>query len=80
LAETVGHTLHASLIYDYPNIDALSGYLAEQFLGQKTDAADLSKSEKEAKRWKDVSGKLDDLAQDDMARLLAQSLTSLEEE
>jgi acyl transferase domain-containing protein/NADPH:quinone reductase-like Zn-dependent oxidoreductase/SAM-dependent methyltransferase/acyl carrier protein len=43
LSGAVGRTLPATLIFDYPTVDALSGYLARQFVPlEMVDASELS--------------------------------------
>lgn len=77
VAEAVGESLPASLIYDYATIEALSKYLLQELAGG--EAADTT-AEREAmvvEPDSSVEDEIEGLSQDDMAQLLADKIASL---
>jgi acyl carrier protein len=80
LAEAMGHSLQTSLVYDHPTIEALSHYLGQELLGIQTDTSKDEKPSADEKHWNDLSVELDELSQEELANLLAESVSSFEKE
>jgi acyl transferase domain-containing protein/NADPH:quinone reductase-like Zn-dependent oxidoreductase/NAD(P)-dependent dehydrogenase (short-subunit alcohol dehydrogenase family)/acyl carrier protein len=77
IAEAVGESLPASLIYDYSTIEALSGYLLGELTGG--EAADTAMEDEAMVDEPDpsVADEIEGLSQEDMAKLLADKIASL---
>jgi acyl carrier protein len=80
IAEAVGHSLPASLTYDYSTIEALSGYLFSELLADEISVS-MTESEQTVDDFEALAmDELDGLSQEDMAQLLAKKIASLNQE
>jgi acyl carrier protein len=76
LSSALGRTLPASLVFDYPTIDALSTFMTAELVGAPKSGVPAP-SAGANDHWKRVSDGLDDLSQDEMAALLSAQLAGL---
>jgi acyl transferase domain-containing protein/acyl-CoA synthetase (AMP-forming)/AMP-acid ligase II/acyl carrier protein len=67
LAAALGKTLRATLLFDFPTLEALAAHVAQDVLSWKTESAAPAASELDA-------AALENLATDELARLLAAEL------
>lgn len=88
LENDLGSALHSTLLFDYPTLQTLGDYLAEEIL----DLADEGQSNTiipaeqptaeplhpEEQTIEDLSAELDDFSQDDLAALLDEKLANLD--
>ena len=72
LAKSVGQSLRSTLLFDYPKVEALVDYLAEEVLELTTQ------DEQEVEEEADLEAAFDDLSQDEIATLLADKLDDLD--
>lgn len=77
VADAVGESLPASLIYDYSTIEALAGYLFQELLADKEPAADATRQKGPDSPEMTVSDDIEGLSQEDMAQLLAEKIASI---
>jgi polyketide synthase 12/myxalamid-type polyketide synthase MxaB len=68
LGVAAGRTLPSTLLFDYPTLDALAGYLANHVLQLRPPDDTPAENETDG---------LDDLSEDDMAALLSQELAAM---
>ena len=69
LGASIGRALPATLLFDYPTIDALTGFLLDSIV--EPDAAPAAEEEPEAKGAASVLDQIDELSDDEIDRLLA---------
>jgi acyl transferase domain-containing protein len=81
LEEALGCPLATTITFDYPNVQALSGYLMETVLSPSGPGDDSYKSGEglDLPRHADTPMELDNLGREEIAVLLANELTHLEE-
>ena len=69
LGASIRRALPATLLFDYPTIDALTGFLLDSIV--EPDAALAAEEEPEAKGAASVLDQIDELSDDEIDRLLA---------
>jgi len=77
LAQVAGHSLQASLVYDYSTIEALSDYLYNELLSNEAPETGKQKANKDEKPQESLSEEIEGLSQEEMAQLLAERIASL---
>ena len=64
LQSGIDQTLSATIIFDYPNVDDLTAYLANEVLSAKSDVDEEEASEKDSSIFDDVFAAIDHLSED----------------
>jgi acyl carrier protein len=77
IADAVGHSFPASLIYDYPTIKALSGHLFHELLAGEVSVSMKENSREAVIPKESVTAEIDGLSLEEMAQLLAVKIKSL---
>ena len=80
LGLAVGRSLPATLLFDYPTVEALTKYLATDVLSLELSAALGRESVSDVDEWAEVSAKLEGLSDEELAVLLAGKLDAIESE
>jgi acyl carrier protein len=70
LGAAVGQSLPATLLFDYPTIAALVGYLGSEVLGLHEASPEVAK-EPAARAGTDVAASIEEMSDEDVDRLLA---------
>ncbi|MEM8804481.1 MAG: SDR family NAD(P)-dependent oxidoreductase [Cyanobacteria bacterium P01_G01_bin.38] len=78
LQTSLGCTIPTTMAFDYPNIEALTGYLAEALALEEPPESENKVAEETEKLAAEAA--LDQLSQDELADLLAQELSAIREE
>jgi acyl carrier protein len=77
LGEAVGATLPATLLFDYPTIEALTGHLADEVLGLEAPEQGAATDRPDEGAPEDLS-ELDELSDDEAQELLAEELAGID--
>jgi myxalamid-type polyketide synthase MxaB len=80
LGVAVGHSLPATLLFDYPTVEALTNYLATEVLSLELSSTIAQEPVNDVDEWAEVSAMLDELPEDELAALLARKLEAIESE
>jgi acyl carrier protein len=79
LAAAIGRSLQTSLVYDYPTIEKLAEYLRQELIGDVMPENHHRRAAKNEIQLEEISEKLNDLDQVEVAKMLAEQLASLKE-
>jgi acyl transferase domain-containing protein/NADPH:quinone reductase-like Zn-dependent oxidoreductase/acyl carrier protein len=74
LANTIGHNLPATLLFDYPTVNALAEYLSRSILGLE-EAPEIATRPPSGSGGSDVLDEIENLDEDEIDRLLQQGGT-----
>jgi acyl carrier protein len=81
LGVTAGQTLPATLLFDYPTVQALSGYLAQNlFSADLALSEDAERGGEDPDKSIDINTTLEALSEEEMAMLLSDKLEAIESE
>ena len=75
LAHTLGCSLPATLVFDYPTVEALTGHLAQDVLSLRIDSGEDDAAIGKERHALQADGALDELSADELADLLSEELS-----
>lgn len=75
LQGSLGHTLPSTLLFEYPTIAALVGYLIDEVLS--LDSVSVDESESDGDESVEVLSQIEQLSNDELEALLDEELTAL---
>ncbi len=70
LSNRIGRSLPATLLFDYPTVDALAGYLGSELMGLEESPSGSSPKRSHATGGSDVLDQIESLDEDEIERLL----------
>jgi acyl transferase domain-containing protein/acyl carrier protein len=78
LGITAGATLPSTLLFDYPTVEAVAGYLGREVFSLQAAAPSGAKLQREDQELAEISEKLEGLSEGEIAALLAEKLAAIE--